>query len=148
MATGDFPRTPLMQSVLMVPPAIISSSPTDRTYADILALEVLTETADLKIIDDIIYGTDILAIGYVVRNPLLTEEHCRHLYSQLDTMRINPTIYLLTHPSFPPELLMEIALGPENNARSLLGSIYLKGAVPEEVFVAMALLNSQIPMDH
>jgi hypothetical protein len=118
------------------------SALTGRTYGDIAALEVLATTDDMKKIDEAIYGTDILAREYALRNPLLTEEHCWYLYSMLDKMRTNPTIYLLTHKSFPPELLMELALGPENNARSLLGSTYLEGSVPDEVLVAKCLIDS------
>lgn len=113
-------------------------------------LRAFNNTNDIELIEVAVYGDDIVAIQHVVYNPLLTEAHCRHLYPQLEKMTPWPIITLLEHPSFPTDLLMELALSPRNSARDYIQSFIREHPNPnatDEILVAMALMDTPMAGD-
>lgn len=89
----------------------------------------------IKEIEYAVYGDNDVAWQYVVRNPMLTEAHLRHLYP---LMAWGSGIYFLTqHPNLPSDILHEIALSSDDPMR--LAVVREHPNTLEETQVAIAL---------
>lgn len=97
--------------------------------------EEMARTTSMYELDDTVYGPDQGVHRYTMRNPMLSEEHIRHLFP---SMRDESDIYnLLRHPNFPSDLLHKLAV-EDNDLETLELVIQSKNILPEtKVVVAL-----------
>jgi hypothetical protein len=120
----------------------------NEKFTDDIELRALHSTDDMTRIETAVYGDNRLAIEHVVYNPLLLERHCRYIYQKMEPMSAWPTIILLAHPSFPHDLLMELALDPSNSTRTWIQSGLLNNPnATDEILAVMSLMDSPIRRD-
>lgn len=72
----------------------------------------LRNTVSQKEIDEAVYGEDIYEQECVIRNPNLTQAHCRHLFETLIRNKDSDDLtmgLLVLQKEFPEDLLFELA---------------------------------------
>jgi hypothetical protein len=85
-----------------------------------------------------VYGDNDVAWQYVVRNPLLTEAHLRHLYPLVD---YGSGIYFLTqHPNLPNDILRNIALSSNDMVRLAVVRGHPKASEETRAIIALKIL--------
>lgn len=100
----------------------------------------MSSTISMEELDEVVYGDNSVKHRYAASNPLLTEEHIRHLFPSL---RWKPEIYtLMKNANFPADLLHKLAV--EDEDAYTLGLILQNPNVTPETRVVIALRKSTL----